>query len=417
MVDLTVIGLGYIGLPTAAMFAAGGLDVRGIDVDERVIETINSGAAHIVEPGLDEVVQRVVESGSLVAATEIGPSNAFIIAVPTPFRDGHRPDLSYVEAATRSLAPHLRAGDLVVLESTSPIGATEKVAEWIGELRPEMPVADVGRDDAVAIAYCPERVLPGNILHELVHNDRIVGGLTSRCASRASALYAQVVKGDCRLTSARTAELAKLTENAFRDVNIAFANELSLVADDVGVNVWELIELANLHPRVNILQPGPGVGGHCIAVDPWFIVDASDNTSLIEAARQVNDEKPSWVVQRVVQAVKDFASPTVACLGLSYKPDIDDLRESPAIEVVQRLAGLSGARIVAVEPNIASKPTQLDGYDVDFMELEEAMDLADIIVGLVPHQSIRELDPQRLQQSVVIDPAGIFAATREAPTT
>lgn len=415
-VDLCVLGLGYIGLPTAAMFASGGLSVRGVDVHESVVDAVNAGAPHIVEPGLDDLVASVANSGSLSASVDVVPSDVFIIAVPTPFCDGHKPDLAFVEAATRSLTPYLRAGDLIVLESTSPIGATERVAEWVREERPELVVG--GGSDAVAVAYCPERVLPGNILHELVHNDRIIGGLTSQCAERASAFYQQVVAGDCRTTTARTAELAKLTENAFRDVNIAFANELSLVADEVDVNVWELIELANLHPRVHILQPGPGVGGHCIAVDPWFIADASANTPLIETARNVNDSKPAWVADRVVEAIEAVEAqgsgrPTIACLGLAYKPDIDDLRESPAIKIVQLLAERSDARVLVVEPNIDSLPSQLQNTDVEFVDLDAALDGGDIIVGLVPHHEFREVADSTIGSRPLVDAAGIFTRTRE----
>lgn len=408
--DLTVIGLGYIGLPTAAIFASGGLDVRGVDVHQHVVDSINRGAPHIVEPGLDEVVAAAVSNGSLSAGLEIEASDAYVIAVPTPFKDGHRPDLAHVESATRALAPRLRRGDLVVLESTSPIGATEQVARWIAELRPDLALD--GSDEAVSIAYCPERVLPGNILHELVNNDRIVGGLTARCAERAVELYSRVVKGDCRITNARTAELAKLTENAFRDVNIAFANELSLVAHDVDVNVWELIELANLHPRVNILQPGPGVGGHCIAVDPWFIVDASEHTPLIETARRINDAKPDWVVDQVARAIETIDRPVIACLGLAYKPDIDDLRESPAIEVVRRLAEIPGARVVAVEPNVDELPAELVGTPAEFLPLAEALASADVVVGLVGHREVRAIGDDVLDGLVVVDPAGVFAETR-----
>ncbi|MEM7093789.1 MAG: UDP-N-acetyl-D-mannosamine dehydrogenase [Actinomycetota bacterium] len=410
--DLTVVGLGYIGLPTAALFAASGMRVRGVDVAPAVVDAVNRGAPHIVEPGLDKIVATATSSGGLVASTELQPSDVFVIAVPTPFRGDHEPDLSAVEAAAASIAPHLRPNDLVVLESTSPVGATESLARWISDRRPDL---GLGADHGIAIAYCPERVLPGNIMHELVHNDRLIGGLTPSCAERAAEFYRRVVKGECRNTTARTAELAKLTENAFRDVNIAFANELSLVAHDVDVDVWELIELANLHPRVNILRPGPGVGGHCIAVDPWFIAHASENTPLIRTARGVNDAKPAWVVDRVLEAIAAIEEPVVACLGLSYKPDIDDLRESPAIEVVRLLSELERMRVIAVEPNIGALPAPLVNRAVDFASLDHALAEADVVVGLVPHAEVLQIPAERLEGKILVDPAGIFATRDPLP--
>lgn len=413
MTDLVVVGLGYIGLPTAAMFASGGLRVHGVDINAEAVASINSGQAHIFEPGLDDLLAKTVESADLRASTDVVAADAFIIAVPTPFTGDHTPDLTHVRSATESIAPVLAPGNLIILESTCPIGATEQVREWLGSLRPDLiPGADHDAD-AIDIAYCPERVLPGNLLHELVHNNRIVGGLTPQAAVRASDLYKRVVKGECHMTSARTAELVKLTENAFRDVNIAFANELSLVSSEVDVNVWEVIDLANLHPRVNILQPGAGVGGHCIAVDPWFIVDASSQTRLIETARRVNDAKPAWVVDRVVEAAAALDSPVIACLGLAYKPDIDDLRESPAIEVARQLAANASLSVIAAEPNIDALPQSLEGLGVEFVSsVAEAVERADVVVGLVAHSEIRALSVDELDNKVVIDPAGIFAATR-----
>ena len=410
MCDLTVVGLGYIGLPTAALFAGGGLTVHGVDVNPHAIATINEGRAHIVEPGLDELVQQVVQAGTFVASAEYGDSSAYIVAVPTPFADGKKPDLRFVQQAAEAIAPGLASGALVVLESTSPIGATEQLASWLADARPDLRIAQPGMESPdVHVAYCPERVLPGNILYELVHNDRLVGGLTKHCAEKAAELYGQVVKGDCRLTTARTAEMAKLTENAFRDVNIAFANELSLIADEVDVDVWELIELANLHPRVNILQPGAGVGGHCIAVDPWFLVDASENAHLIECARNVNDGKPGWVVNQILDAAADLEAPTIACLGLSYKPDIDDLRESPAIEVVRQLHAAVPHTVLVVEPNVDTLPSELDGLEIELCSLEDAVRRADVLVGLVAHKEIVELASTLAGSRILIDPAGIFA--------
>lgn len=413
MTELTVIGLGYIGLPTATIFAAGGLSVRGVDVDQDVAASVNAGQAHIVEPGLSDMVSSAVTQGRLRASTTYGSSESFVIAVPTPLIDGRRPDLRFVRTAVESLAPHLSSGNLVVLESTSPVGTVDRIADWLRKLRPDLSFGtSPTSEEPVSIAYCPERVLPGNILHELINNDRIIGGLTPECAERAAALYQRVVKGQSRLTNARTAELAKLTENAFRDVNIAFANELSLVAEEVHVNVWELIELANLHPRVNILQPGPGVGGHCIAVDPWFIVDASQRTPLIEAARRVNDGKPSWVVALVNDFAVDMPQPTIACLGLAYKPDIDDLRESPSIEIVRQLADRPNRRILVAEPNIDSLPAELESTSAELVSVANAVNQADIVVGLVAHREIRELPEGLLDGKHLVDPAGIFERTR-----
>ena len=309
---VTMVGLGYIGLPTAAVMASRGLQVIGLDVDQRAVDTINSGGVHIVEPDLDIVVRSVVTTGNLRATTVAEPSDAFLIAVPTPFKgENHTPDLSYIEAAALAIAPVLERGNLIVLESTSPVGSTEKLSAWLAEARPDLTFPHQGAEHAdIQLAYCPERVLPGYVLQELVNNDRIIGGMSERCSERATMLYKTFVKGDCLPTTARTAELCKLTENAYRDVNIAFANEMSLVCDELEVNVWDLIELSNRHPRVNILQPGPGVGGHCIAVDPWFIVDSAPQSArLIKTARLVNDDKPLYVVQRVLNKAERFKKP------------------------------------------------------------------------------------------------------------
>jgi UDP-N-acetyl-D-mannosaminuronic acid dehydrogenase len=406
---LTVVGLGYIGLPTAAVFAEAGFTVAGVDVNPDAVEAINEGRAHIFEPGLDQLVKEVVTSGAFSASAEMSPAESFVIAVPTPFMGDHEPDLSYVEAASRAIAPLLERGNLIVLESTSPVGATEQVAQWIQELRPDLTVPVNGNPGDIAIAYCPERVLPGKILYEIRNNDRLLGGLSPACAQQAVDLYSEVAAGKCHTTTARTAELAKLSENAFRDVNIAFANELSVIADRYGIDARELIGLANLHPRVNILQPGPGVGGHCIAVDPWFIVDsAPDVALLIKQARLTNDAKPSWVVDKVLAAIGLVGSPSVACLGLAYKPDIDDLRESPAIEVVKQLRSRTDVSIAVVEPNVTQLPAQLAGDNVELVGLDAALAEANIIVMLVSHGEFVALDASAFGEAIVVDTVGVL---------
>ena len=399
--EVCVLGLGYIGLPTASLLATRGHQVLGVDVQQSVVDTINGGQIHIVEPELDVLVRSAVHSGNLVASTEPRPSEVFIIAVPTPFKEGHQPDLAYVEAATRTMSSALQAGNLVILESTSPVGTTERVAEIIAELRPDL----VSEGQLVVhVAHCPERVLPGRILLELVENDRIVGGISEEATERAAAFYETFVRGEVIRTDSRTAELAKLSENSFRDVNIAFANELSTICQELGINVWELIRLANRHPRVNILTPGPGVGGHCLAVDPWFIVSSAPKLArLIRTAREVNDSKVDWVVGRVLEKADRFKNPVVACLGLAYKPDIDDLRESPALEVTHKLQEVLGAsQIRAVEPNCHS----LEGLTL--YRLEDALRDADIVVVLVGHRPFKSIDPERLKERVIIDTVGVF---------
>jgi len=407
---VSVIGLGYIGLPTAAAFAARRKSVVGVDVSQHAVDTINRGRIHIVEPELDMLVQAAVTQGYLRATTVPEPADAFLIAVPTPFADGNKPDLSYIESACRSIAPVLKKGDLVVLESTSPVGATERMAAWLAEQRPDLTFPQqAGERSDIRIAHCPERVLPGHVVRELVENDRVIGGMTRKCSERAQALYAVFVRGECILTDTRTAEMCKLTENAFRDVNIAFANELSVICDQLDINVWELIRLANRHPRVSVLQPGPGVGGHCIAVDPWFIVDsAPEHARLIRTARNVNDAKPHFVYERVRQAASRFREPVIACLGLAFKADIDDLRESPAMEIVAALAEHVDATLLVVEPNIAALPASLDG-GARLCDLNIALAEADVIVILVDHASFRRMDPVRLQARVVIDTRGVLA--------
>ena len=408
---IAVFGLGYVGLPVSAAFASRGFDVVGIDVQPSIVETINSGRVHIVEPDLDMVVQAAVASGKLRASVTPEPADVFIIAVPTPFKEGHEPDLRFVEMATAMLAPLLKKGDLIILESTSPVGTTEKICAWIGERRADLALPDPNRDKAdIHLAHCPERVLPGSVLRELVDNDRIIGGISPRCAEMAADLYQAFVKGEMHLTNARTAELAKLVENAFRDVNIGFANELSNVCEKVGVNVWELIELANRHPRVNILKPGPGVGGHCIAVDPWFIIAAArDETRIMQAARAVNDDKPQAIIEKIKMAAARLRQPVIACLGLSYKADIDDLRESPALDIVEHLARDKVGELLVVEPNIPELPKSFHEYaSVRSSDLATAIKAADIVVLLVDHRQFKRVDRELLNLKIVVDTRGLW---------
>ena len=401
--SLCVLGLGYIGLPTASIFATKGRSVLGVDIAPEVVATINSGRIHIQEPDLDVLVRAAVQSGNLRAATAPAAADTFIIAVPTPFTvdaaGGRRPDLSFVEAAARSLAAVVAPGNLIVLESTSPVGTTEKVKAWVeDELRRR------GRAvDGLLYAHCPERILPGQMLKELIANDRIVGGLTPEASARAKALYEIFCAAQIFVTDARTAELAKLTENAFRDVNIAFANELSMICDRLGVDVWELIRLANRHPRVKILQPGPGVGGHCIAVDPWFIVDAAPaEARLLRTAREVNDAKPGHVLARIRAQVAPGAA--VACLGLAFKANVDDLRESPALDIAVHLAA-EGYRVLAVEPHITTLPVALAGR-AELVDLPAALARADAIVLLVDHRAFGSLTLADLAGKALIDTRG-----------
>jgi len=410
--DICVVGLGYIGLPTASIFATRGLKVFGVDVRSDVVEIINRGGLHFHEPDLDVLVRAAVQGGNLRAGTEPVPAGAFIVAVPTPFSVGPGgkkiPDLSYVEQAARTLAPHVSTRDLIILESTSPVGTTEKVRDWLADERRKRGLPGAAGD--WLFAHCPERVLPGNMLKELVANDRIAGGLTPEAGRVAKELYERFCTGEIFVTDARTAEMAKLTENSYRDVNIAFANELSLICDELGINVWELIQLANRHPRVKILQPGPGVGGHCIAVDPWFIVhSAPDVSPLIRTAREVNDSKPHHVVGRVKQAAERLKHPVVACLGLAFKADVDDLRESPAMEITAEVARLDGVGVLAVEPHVKALPKQLGAHpNVEFVAAEEALRRADIVVLLVNHRQFSSIDRALLRDKVVIDTRGYW---------
>lgn len=410
---VAVIGLGYIGLPTAAVLATHGADVVGVDVNPATVDAVNRGEVPFVEPDLEIAVSGAVSQERLRASTSTPEADVYIVAVPTPFTDDHRPDLTYIEAAADGIAPRLRGGELVVLESTSPPGATQHMADRILAARPDLALDGADGRPVVHFAHCPERVLPGRVMIELVTNDRIVGGLTHEAAERARTLYATFCQGEIMLTDAVTAEMAKLVENSYRDVNIAFANELSVIADKLGIDVWELIELANHHPRVNILQPGPGVGGHCIAVDPWFIVaSAPQEARMIRTAREVNDSKPELVVRRVVEKAERLHEPRIAALGLAFKPDIDDLRESPARRIVAQLVDkLPEAHIHVVEPHIEALPTELSGRDrVDLRTLEEAVSGADIVLLLVDHHDFRSADPGvlGLQEKVVIDTRGVW---------
>lgn len=392
MKKVVFLGLGYIGLPTAAVAAHHGYEVVGVDVNPSVVETVNQGKVHIVEPDLDKIVKEAVQSGHLRAVQKPEAADAFFVVVPTPFKQNHRADITYVEAATRSIAPCLKPGDLFVIESTSPVFTTERMAELIYTLRPELK-------DQIYIAYCPERVLPGNTLHELVHNDRVIGGINPQSTDKAVEFYSAFVQGKLHRTNARTAEMCKLTENSSRDSQIAFANELSMICDKAGINVWELIELANKHPRVNILQPGCGVGGHCIAVDPWFIVsDYPEQAQLIKRARETNDYKADWCANKVLESCQRFVEqnerePIVACMGLAFKPNIDDLRESPAKYIASRIVSESRADVLIVEPNITSHPS------FHITDYKEAYQKADIIVWLVRHTPFVELprDEKKLE--------------------
>ena len=408
-----VIGLGYVGLPTAAIIANQGIKVTGVDVNKDTVETINKGKIHIVEPDLDIMVQNTVAAGYLHATTSMETADAFIIAVPTPFKEKNKPNLKYLKQAVQSIAPKLERGNLVVLESTSPVGTTKKISQWLSTARPDLKFPRASEKSGsiecdIYIAHSPERVLPGKILVELVNNDRVIGGLSEPCGQRAKDLYSLFIKGKYHLTDADTAELVKLAENAYRDTNIAFANEMSLVCDKLNINIWDMIDLANLHPRVNILKPGPGVGGHCIAVDPWFIVhSAPKQTPLIQTTRQVNNDKPNWVVNQAIKAAKPTSK--IACLGLSYKADIDDLRESPAIEVIKELAARHSGLINIVEPNILELPSYLKKLlNIELCSYEHAIQQSEIIIVLTDHHEFKNADLSELENKTVIDTRGIW---------
>lgn len=396
---VVTIGLGYIGLPTSALIADSGIAVHGVDINERIVENINNGKIHIVEPDLEQVVAKAVNSGYLKASTKAVVGDVYLIVVPTPFKGKNEPDISYVESATRSIIPLLKEGDLYIIESTSPIGTTEKMESLIFELRPDLK-------DNIYIAYCPERVLPGNVLFELVNNDRVIGGINEKSTEKAVTFYKQFVKGELHKTNAKTAELCKLTENSSRDVQIAFANELSLICDKAGINVWDLIKLANKHPRVNILQPGSGVGGHCIAVDPYFIVsDFPKESQLISKAREINNYKSFWCVEKVKTAIIEFVrdnkrNPKIAIMGLAFKPDIDDTRESPASYIAQKILQEVKSDIFIVEPNIENHNFyKLANY-------QEAYNQADIVVFLVGHKEFKTLPFDT--SKVILDFVGIY---------
>ncbi|QYU71008.1 UDP-N-acetyl-D-mannosamine dehydrogenase [Leptolyngbya sp. 15MV] len=417
--QVCVIGLGYIGLPTAAIIARANCPVTGIDLSSHVVDTINRGEIHIEEVDLDGLVRGVVQRGMLKASTQIVPADVFLIAVPTPFaKDGeHTPDVSYVMAAATEVAGVLKKGDCVILESTSPVGTTEAMRDLIAGLRPDLKLPGVtGETPDVSISYCPERVLPGRILEELTHNDRSIGGITPRCARKALAFYKRFVRGACVTTDARSAEMTKLVENAYRDVNIAFANELSMIADHMGLDVWEVIRLANRHPRVNILQPGPGVGGHCIAVDPWFIVHGAPAQSpLIRTGRGVNDTKMHHVVARAEKLIADNPGVPVACLGLAFKANIDDFRESPARFIAARLARKFGERIAIVEPYAAALPLEFEGTGARLVDLDHALENCGILVVLVDHDVFRVVPAEERARALVYDTRGIWGDANALP--
>ncbi len=415
-ITVQIFGLGYVGLPTAAVFANAGLNVIGVDVNLAAVESINAGQPHIFEPHLEDLLKKVVGAGNLRATATPEAADVFIIAVPTPFKDNKQPDLSFVKSASEMIAPLLQVGNLVILESTSPVGTTDQISQWMAAFRPDLVFPHQhAKACSINIAHCPERVLPGKVIHEVVNNDRIIGGITPACSEAAVQFYRIAVKGECHVSNARTAELCKLSENTFRDVNIAFANELSLICDRLDIDPWELIALTNRHPRVNILQPGPGVGGHCIAVDPWFIVaGAPEEARLIRTAREVNDAKPHFIVGKVRAAIAEFltenpdrceADVTVACFGLAYKPDIDDLRESPAVEIVLALAEQFSGKLIVVEPNIDALPPTLS-ETAKLLRQDAALAQADILVFLVNHTPFSALNRDTLAEKRIVDAVG-----------
>ena len=418
---VSVVGLGYIGLPTAALIASHGVEVVGFDVNQNTVDTINNGKIHILEPGLDIAVQKSINAGFLRATISLEKSDIFIIAVPTPLKGDKEPDLSYVESAFEAIAPLLEKGNVVILESTVPVGTTEKMSELMQDLRSDLYFPKfnvVGADSDISVAHCPERVLPGQIMRELVENDRVIGGITRSCAERTQNLYNIFIEGNCLITDCRTAELSKLVENAFRDVNIAFANELSLICEKLKMNVWDLIKLANLHPRVDILQPGPGVGGHCIAVDPWFIINSSpDEAKLIHTARLVNDSKPQFVLKQVNRAVvalkKKRKELNIACLGLSFKPNIDDLRESPALSIALQISLMGFSKQYIVEPNIKKIPNEFDKDLVELVSIETAITKSDILVLLVDHEQFKKINQDFLLGKQVIDTRGVLNEVKD----
>ncbi|MFC4292494.1 UDP-N-acetyl-D-mannosamine dehydrogenase [Sphingorhabdus arenilitoris] len=413
MPHVTMVGLGYIGLPTAAVMARAGFTVLGLDVKQHVVDTINEGRIHIEEHDLDILVHDMVACGRLSAAIHPQSSDIFVIAVPTPVRENNAPDISCVLQAAKWIAPVLQKGNVIILESTSPIGTTANIGQVLAEMRPDLNIAGQSESPCdIHLAYCPERVLPGQIIAELVSNDRSIGGMTPHCAAKAREFYETFVEGECVETTAATAEMVKLVENASRDVSIAFANELSLIADHVGTDVWEVISLANRHPRVNILQPGPGVGGHCIAVDPWFLVhSAPEQTPLIATARGVNDGKPGYVIAQAEKLITANPDAKIACLGLSFKANIDDFRESPALHIAAELAKKYGERVQIVEPYCTSLPPQFDRSGAVHMELESALNQCDIIIVLVDHNRFKKVDPSQFDGKMLLDTRGLYRRT------
>jgi UDP-N-acetyl-D-mannosaminuronic acid dehydrogenase len=413
---ISVLGLGYVGLPTAALLASRGMQVVGVDIDPRVVNRVNRGRIHIEEADLDAIVHVTVNKGMLLAATKPEPADVFMIAVPTPFQHG-QPDISYVERATRMIAPVLRSGNLVILESTSPVGTTERLCRLLAEARPDLRLPITDDDEAdVCVAYCPERILPGRVLHELVTNDRVIGGTTERCTKRAIEFYRLFCEGECLPTTARTAELCKLMENAFRDVNIAFANEVSVICDRFGINVWELVRLANRHPRVNILQPGPGVGGHCVAVDPWFIVSsAPEQARLIRTAREVNDSMPEVVLKKIRAFTLELSSngvprPGIACLGLTFKADVNDIRGSPALAISEEIMRWGDCDLFVAEPYLRELPGELGGKNhVILTSASDAVARSEIVALLVNHRQFSYIEHASLAGKKVVDTRGVWS--------
>lgn len=415
MFNLCVVGLGYIGLPTAGTFSNKGINVLGVDVKSAVVDDLKKGVLHIYEPDLKELVTDSIRRGTLTFSTEAAEADVYILAVPTPFKENHKADLSYVQAASESIAPYLKKNSLVILESTSPVGTTEKIAEWICTKRPDLYYVDADGNksnpsatDEIYFAHCPERVLPGKILYEIVNNNRVVGGINAKSAELAKDVYLHICNSEIVLTDARTAEMSKLAENSFRDVNIAFANELSMICDSLGINVWELIKLANRHPRVNILNPGPGVGGHCIAVDPWFIVDSvPEQSKLIRQAREINDFKPQYVLEKINEAVRSVDNAVIAVLGLSFKANVDDLRESPALKIADILV-TKGYNMLIVEPYIEALPDNLKKKNVRLTGVEDALKECNIVLGLVDHDEFKGLSKELIQGKCIIDTRGMW---------
>ena len=419
---VSVIGLGHIGLPTAALIAMQEIEVIGVDIDQNCVDVVNQGKSRIVEPQLDDLVSLSVRNGYLRATTLPEPAEAFFIAVPTPLTLGNKPNLEMVRSAAASIAPVLTKGNIVILESTSPVGTTRRLSKWLADARPDLrfPISEHDPID-VHVAYCPERVLPGQAVRELQHNDRVIGGITCACSQRAAQIYNLFVKGKMHFTSAPLAEMIKLAENAFRDVNIAFANELSMICDEIGVDIWRLVEISNHHPRVNILQPGSGVGGHCIAVDPWFILDnAHTEACLIRAARQVNDSKPAWITRKIERAVSDLiatgreeASIVVAVLGLAFKPNVADLRGSPALAIFKALHSRTQANLLPVEPSLSSADASTLPFELH--DLNSALSRADIVALLVAHNAFHDIDARLRRDQIIVDAVGITSDTTNFP--